>query len=143
VNARLGFEEDATEDATNTREQSLRTPEQFRDKAKEVYEFYDRHAKRRFKWLRADLFIPELRDDLETDAKSLIKILKTAGQWDPAADTKLQALVATLKKDHPGEKVLIFTQFADTARYLERQLTAKRVDRIASATGRVCACARR
>ena len=29
--------------------------------------------------------------------------------------------MATLKQDHPGEKVLIFTQFADTARYLERE----------------------
>lgn len=135
VNARLDFEEDAAEENANARPQPLRTPEQFLARAKEVYEFYEKHAKRRFKWLRADLFIPELRNDLETDAKSLIKILKSAGQWDPAADTKLQALVATLKIDHPGEKVLIFTQFADTARYLERQLAAQRVDRIASATG--------
>ncbi len=135
VNARLDFEDDAAEQDANSELQSFRTPEQFRDRAKQVYEFYEKHAKRRFKWIRSDLFIPELRDDLENDAKSLIKILKTAGQWDPAADTKLHALVATLTKDHPGEKVIIFTQFADTARYLERQLTAQRVDRIASATG--------
>jgi superfamily II DNA or RNA helicase len=135
VNARLDFEEDDAEQDANANPESFRTPEQFREKAKQVYEFYQKHAKRRFKWLRSDLFIPDLRDDLETDAKSLIKILKTAGQWDPAADTKLQALVDTLKQDHPGEKVIIFTQFADTARYLERQLTAQRVDRIASATG--------
>ena len=135
VNARLDFEEDAAEEAAKDRQQALRTPEQFRAKAKEVYEFYDKHAKRRFKWLRSGLFIPELRDDLESDAKSLIKILKSAGQWEPAADTKLQTLVATLKKTHPGDKVIIFTQFADTARYLERQLSAMGVDRIAGATG--------
>ena len=76
-----------------------------------------------------------MRHDLESDAKSLIKILKSAGQWEPAADTKLQTLVATLKKTHPGDKVIIFTQFADTARYLERQLSAMGVDRIAGATG--------
>jgi len=40
-----------------------------------------------------------------------------------------------LKKTHPGEKVIIFTQFADTARYLEHQLKTQHVDRIASATG--------
>ena len=135
VHARLDFEEDAAEEETKACEQSLRTSEQFRAKAKEIYEFYEKHAKRRFKWLRADLFIPDLRDDLETDAKSLIKILKSAGQWDPAADTKLHALVAMLKKTHPGEKVIIFTQFADTARYLEHQLKTQHVDRIASATG--------
>ena len=135
TNARLGFEEDATETATNTRELSLRTPEQFRAKAKEVYEFYDKRAKRRFKWLRSEMFIPDLRADLEADAKSLIKILKSAGQWDPAADTKLHTLIETLRKTHPGEKVLIFTQFADTARYLERELASARVERAACATG--------
>jgi len=136
VNARLAFEDDAAvEEAARALPQSLRTHEQFREKAKEVYAFYDKQAKRRFKWLRSDLFIPDLFEDLGKDAKSLIKILKTAGQWDPAADTKLQTLVATLEKSHPGEKVLIFTQFADTARYLERQLAASNVNRIACATG--------
>ncbi len=135
VNARLDFEQDAAEEDANACRQPLRTPEQFRARAKEVYEFYENQAKRRFKWLRHDLFIPELRDDLESDAKSLLKILKSAGQWNPAADTKLQTLVDTLKKAHPGEKVIIFTQFADTARYLERQLTTRGVDRIAGATG--------
>ncbi len=135
VNARLDFEDDTTADNTNACPQPLRTPEQFCAKAREVYEFYEKHAKRRFKWLRSDLFIADLRDDLESDARSLIKILKSAGQWDPAADTKLQTLVETLKKVHPGEKVIIFTQFADTARYLERQLLAHGVQRIASATG--------
>lgn len=141
VNARLDFEEvdeasrlvggETSRDGSST----LRTPDQFRSSAAALYDFFASARKNHFKWLRADLFDPELRDDLESDARSLIKILKSAGQWDPAADTKLQALLKTLAKDHPGEKVIVFTQFADTARYLERQLTAQRVDRIASATG--------
>jgi superfamily II DNA or RNA helicase len=134
-NARLNSEEETAEKTAKAHLQPLRTPDQFRAKAKEIYEFYEQHAKRRFKWLRHDLFISELSDDLQSDAKSLIKILKSAGQWEPAADTKLQTLLATLKKDHPDEKVLIFTQFADTARYLERQLAAAHVARVASATG--------
>lgn len=135
VNARLDFEEDAAKEEDKIRQQPLRTPEQFRVKAKEVYEFYDKHAKRRFKWLQSGLFIPELRDDLEKDAKSLLKILKSAGQWEPAADTKLQTLVATLRNTPPGSKVIIFTQFADTARYLEHQLSAMGIERIACVTG--------
>ena len=135
VNARLALEEDVAEDNTKALPQTLRSHDQFRDKAKEVYEFYEKHAKRRFKWLRADLFISELHEDLAKDAKSLIKILNAAGQWDPAADTKLQTLVSTLAKVHAGEKVLVFTQFADTANYLGRQLADFGVGRIACATG--------
>jgi len=135
VHARLDFEDESNGEQTDAPRQPLRTPEQFRAKAKETYEFYQRHAKRRFKWLRPDLFAPELHADLDNDAKSLLKVLKSAGDWDPTADTKLQALVKTLTKDHPGEKVLIFTQFADTARYLEQQLKALGLQAVASATG--------
>lgn len=135
VNARLDFEEDAAEEDPQACPEPLRTPEQFSAKAKEVYESYDQHAKPRFKWLRSGLFIPELRSDLESDARNLIKILESAGQWDPAKDAKLQALADTLIKTHPGDKVIVFTQFADTARYLEQQLAVMGVDRIASATG--------
>ena len=135
VHSRIDFEDEDDENQNNDRQQPLRTPEQFRAKAKEVYEFFTKHAKSRFKWMRADLFIGELHEDLERDAKSLQKILNSAGEWDPAADTKLQTLLQELTTTHAGEKVIIFTQFADTARYIERQLTAQRVDRIASATG--------
>jgi superfamily II DNA or RNA helicase len=134
VHARLDFEEE-DENQSSTRQQPLRTPEQFRAKAKEIYEFFTKYAKRRFKWLRADLFIKDLCVDLESDAKSLQKILKSAGDWNPAADTKLQTLLKELTKTHSNEKVIIFTQYADTARYIEQQLIAQHVDRIASATG--------
>ena len=134
VNARLDFEEDQ-EDETNGGYSTLRTPEQFGAKAKEVYDFYTAHGKRRFKWIRSNLFIPALREQLEKDAKILRQILARAGQWDPAADTKLQTLVETLKKIHSGEKVIVFTQFADTARYLEHELKARGIRQIASATG--------
>ena len=135
INARLDFEEDADENGPQDHQQTLHTLEEFRRKAEEVYAFYTGQAHRRFKWLRSDLFIPELRNDLESDAKSLLKILKNAGQWEPAADEKLQTLAATLMKDHPDDKVIIFTQFADTARYLKRQLSAMGVERIEGVTG--------
>ena len=135
INARLDCEEDADENSPKDHQQTLHTLEEFRRKAEEVYAFYNEQAHRRFKWLRSDLFIPELRNDLESDAKSLLKILKNAGQWEPAADEKLQTLAATLMKDHPDDKVIIFTQFADTARYLKRQLSAMGVERIEGVTG--------
>ena len=56
---------------------------------------------------------------LRQDARSLHSILANAGEIPPAKDFKLQALIGLLKSDFPGEKFLLFTQFADTAAYSE------------------------
>ena len=48
------------------------------------------------------------------------------GNGTPNKDSKLKALQALLTKDFPDQKVLIFTQFADTARYLEGELKRRR-----------------
>ncbi len=42
-----------------------------------------------------------------------------------------------LTTSHPNDKVLVFTQFADTAVYLHEQLVARGVKQIAVATGKV------
>ena len=47
-----------------------------------------------------------------------MEVLKNAASWDAARDTKLQALLALLTEQHPNEKVLVFSQFADTVDYL-------------------------
>ena len=81
------------------------------------------------------MFVPELANDLQADADALLKVLKRCGQWDPAKDTKLDALADLLAKKHPKEKVIVFTQFADTVRYLERQLKARGLTALAGVTG--------
>ena len=129
------FDEDLPEEESPIHPDCLRTPEQFQARAKEVYEFYGKKAQKRFKWLRSSLFISDLYNDLKSDADSLLKILKSAGPWEPSGDTKLQTLADTLKNAHPDDKVLIFTQFADTARYLKSQLSVMGIKQIASATG--------
>jgi superfamily II DNA or RNA helicase len=115
--------------------ESLRTPEEFAARAAEVYVDYAKHYQRRFKWLRPDVFIPELAKSLEADAAALIKILKRCGEWDPAKDAKLNALADLLTKKHPSEKVIVFTQFADTVRYLAGQLQARGINAMAGVTG--------
>jgi hypothetical protein len=47
------------------------------------------------------------------------------GDWNPESDAKLNALFALLTKQHANDKVLVFTQFADTVRYLDTQLQAR------------------
>lgn len=69
------------------------------------------------------------------DAKSLLSVLRDCGDWKPEADNKLAALIDLIQKKHPKDKLLIFTQFADTARYLSSQLEAHHIAQAAEATG--------
>ena len=84
-----------------------------------------------------DVFIPEdhevdrLFDDVVDDMNFLTGLLsriyrlfyadELANEPDTQQDDKLQQLLKLLKK-HPAEKILIFTEFCDTARYLYTQL---------------------
>ena len=104
-------------------------------RAVSAYQLYRNQFARRFKWLRPDLFIPALAEDLRQDTAALMAILRLAGSWDPDRDEKLKALLTLLNRKHPTEKVLVFSQFADTVRYLEAQLKARGVAGLAAVTG--------
>ncbi|OKH19644.1 NgoFVII family restriction endonuclease [Hydrococcus rivularis NIES-593] len=107
----------------------------FAQRAAEIYRLYRDQYPRRFKWIRANLFRPELKQHLQQDATALIGILQLAGSWNPVEDGKLVALVDLLQQQHPTDKVLIFTQFADTARYLARALEEQGIQQVGLATG--------
>ena len=113
----------------------LSSEAEFRLRAAEAYNQYASHYKNRFKWLRPHLFNKHLARDLRIDALALLKIVQTCGWWDAAKDEKLQALIALLTGKHVDEKVLIFTQYADTVRYLETQLKAHGLNHLAGVTG--------
>lgn len=103
-------------------ETPIRNLQQFKDRAKSVYTAYSRQYRSRFKWLRPSLFVDDLGIDLRQDAEKLWGILESSGEWNPDRDAKLAALENLLRNTHPTEKVLVFTQFADTVRYLDTQL---------------------
>lgn len=108
----------------------------FRQKAEPIYTEYVTRYKGRFKWLRSRLFdIKRLKRDLLADAEALINVLQQCGEWNSKEDEKLAALVELLTKTHPNEKVLIFTQFADTVRYLTDNLLARKLTSVAGVTG--------
>ncbi|MBI2856755.1 MAG: NgoFVII family restriction endonuclease [Chloroflexi bacterium] len=107
----------------------------FQARAAEVYAQYTGPYRRRFKWLRPDLFVKALEEDLLADAASLLQVLEHSGPWDPRFDAKLDALHELLTVKHPKQKVLVFTQFADTVRYLEAQLKDRGVRAMAGVTG--------
>ncbi|MGH3023566.1 MAG: helicase-related protein [Gaiellaceae bacterium] len=130
---------------TTTISRTLRSEADFRRRAAEIYADYETRQKRRFRWLRFDLFTDELIDDLERDAQALLTILEEAGEWDASKDEKLAALHGLLTKTYPDQKVLVFTQFADSVAYLTRELrrdgqnpdgtTREAVPRLAGVTG--------
>lgn len=116
-------------------EPNLRDIPSFQRRAADAYELYSGRFKKRFKWLRPGLFISDLRLHLLEDSATLMKILNDCGPWKASQDRKLEALLSLLKVTHPTEKVMIFSQFADTVRYLERQLKKKGLEAVAGVTG--------
>jgi superfamily II DNA or RNA helicase len=132
--AELFEEEDGATEAAVSSPRPL-ADDGLKARAAELYQLYTTEYKRRFKWLRPDLFVPSLAADLERDATTLLAVRDRCGRWDPLKDAKLEALHRLLQSDHPCEKVLVFTQFADTVRYLEEQLRRRGVKALAGVTG--------
>jgi len=87
-----------------------------------------------------DLVTPEMLEDVEElspdeynidemlaetylDLEQIIKFIEEARKFKPKNDDKLQKLIELLKSDElKGQKVLIFSEFADTVEYLFKQL---------------------
>ena len=111
------------------------TADGFEARAAKVYAEYQGRYKRRFKWLRSDLFRHSLESELRADSNALLGLLQTYGAWDPHNDAKLDALHALLTETFPDQKVLVFSQFADTVYYLEDQLKNRGVQALAGVTG--------
>ena len=100
----------------------LRDEAALRAAAADAYGSYRDHYGTRFSWLPARLFSDRLAKDLQADADTILELLAEHGPWRPERDAKLLALRELVASTHPDRKVLVFSQFADTVRYLEREL---------------------
>ena len=129
-----GDDDDTQLDDINSQTNSD-TADAYKQRASEIYGLYTTKYKSRFKWIRPNLFHSLLRKELTEDALALIQILQKYGVWDPEKDAKLNALQELLTQTHPKDKVLVFTQFADTVQYLTNALTERGLTHIAAATG--------
>lgn len=77
-------------------------------------------------WLPSRFFKTRpIRDALRADLKVLVDVLARCGAWRGSEDRKLDTLADLVSGRHAFDKVLVFTQFADTARYLRDQLRAR------------------
>lgn len=81
---------------------------------------------------RSDFDVARMLSESIADLQQLSTLLEACRKLSPKKDDKLGALEKLLKsKDVAGHKVLIFTEYADTARYLEKHLTARGIEGIA------------
>jgi hypothetical protein len=67
--------------------------------------------------------IPEMLSETFLDLDQILRFIAEARKFEPKHDDKLKKFISLLKsKELADQKVLIFTEFADTARYLREQL---------------------
>ena len=81
---------------------------------------------------RSDYDVPEMLSETFLDLDQIVKFLTESRRFEPRHDDKLLKLTRLLNsKPLTDRKVLIFTEYADTARYLKRQLDAAGIDDLA------------
>ena len=86
-------------------------------------------------WIDSSYFKRTLKQYLKKDCEQLIKMIQLCGKWKPQDDQKLNSLEQLLCKEHKDEKVLVFTQYSDTANYIYRELRRRGFKHIGKATG--------
>ena len=80
---------------------------------------------------RDEYKVEEIIAETFLDLDQIVNFLKETKQFEPAHDDKLKKLIRLLNsKDLTNQKVIIFTEFADTARYIFRQLKESGIERI-------------
>ncbi|MBS1848157.1 MAG: helicase [Actinobacteria bacterium] len=85
---------------------------------------------------RDEYNVDEIIDEVYLDLDEITRFMDVLRTFTPAKDDKLKRLVSLLKtKELAGRKVLIFTEFADTARYLATELAKAGVDGVAELDG--------
>ncbi|SHE95721.1 PLD-like domain-containing protein [Bacteroides luti] len=86
-------------------------------------------------WISSQYFTRTLKQTLKQDCDVLIQMLKLCGLWKPAEDQKLKALMDIIENSHKNDKIIVFTQFSDTANYIANQLQNMGVNNVGCVTG--------
>lgn len=104
-------------------------------KAKDYYNLLAEKTGASVKRLDSSYFKRSLKQQLKKDCNVLVKMMQLCGEWDVRNDQKLSELEKMLTTTHKNEKVLVFTQYSDTAEYLSRQLKRRKITNIECVTG--------
>lgn len=113
----------------------LLSEDAYYNQAHKIYALFTSAYKIRFDWISSQLFSDNLKNILIDDSRDLLKILELGKDWSAEEDRQLNALHKLITKKHGDEKVLIFTQFADTAKYMTTELKKRGIKNIDCVTG--------
>lgn len=81
---------------------------------------------------RKEYGVEEMMSETFLDLEQIVRFMDEVRKFKPRHDDKLQKLIRLLKsKELAGQKVLIFTEFADTARYLKLWLDEDGIEDVA------------
>ena len=108
--------------------------EKIKDIAENVYKVFAQN-KKKFDWINSLLFENELVEHLISDAENLQNVLAMGKNWKAENDRQLKALYKLCTEIHSKDKILIFTQYADTAKYLCEYFKQKGVEKTEIVTG--------
>lgn len=109
--------------------------DQYIIKAQKLYKTISDDNSSCVSWIDSRFFNNSLKQALKHDSLILIKMIELCGAWVPTSDQKLNALHDIIVKAHPNEKIIVFTQFSDTADYLFNQLHLRKVSNLVCVTG--------
>ncbi|WP_419842982.1 SNF2-related protein [Candidatus Poriferisodalis sp.] len=105
------------------------------DSAADAYERLSIKRPGTIRWAPSHMFGADLADDLRADADAIGGLLDRFGDWQAERDGKIAALMDVLTKQHPAAKVLVFTEAADTARYVANELEHRGISDVGLVTG--------
>jgi superfamily II DNA or RNA helicase len=105
----------------------------YMQKAKEYYNGLI--GKHNVQWIDSKYFKRTLKQQLKKDCEQLIAMINLCEAWNPQTDQKLNELEDLLNNRHQGDKVIVFTQYSDTANYVYYQLKKRGIQHIDKATG--------
>jgi superfamily II DNA or RNA helicase len=110
--------------------------QQWDSRSAELYAAIEKKPGNKVRWASTSWFdADELLIELRHDASILQRLIDEHGEWDPDDDNRLKALAEKVNKSAPGEKLLIFSEYRDTAEYVAqnlKRLCAGRVIEVAS-----------
>lgn len=105
----------------------------YKQKAEDYYNSLT--GKNNVQWIDSKYFTRTLKQQLKKDCEQLIAMIDLCDVWEPETDQKLNELEYLLNNQHKGDKVIVFTQYSDTANYIYSQLKKRGVQHIDKATG--------
>lgn len=105
----------------------------YMDKAKEYYNGLI--GKNNVQWIDSKYFKRTLKQQLKKDCEQLIAMINLCDTWNPQTDQKLNELEGLLNDKHQKDKIVVFTQYSDTANYVYYQLKKRGFKHIEKVTG--------